>query len=91
MEKFTDYLQRDFQQKKDRNPNYSLRAYALFLEESPSLISKIFNNQAKLTPKKIFKFAQKLKISDTDLCSYLIENLNSDYQLSLESKEKKDV
>ncbi len=91
MDKFTDYLLHDFQQKKDRCPNYSLRAYALFLEESPSLISKIFNQQAKLTPKKIFKFAQKLKISDAEICSYLISNLKNDYQLSLESKEKNEV
>ncbi|MGH1467597.1 MAG: helix-turn-helix domain-containing protein [Bdellovibrionales bacterium] len=91
MESFTDYLKSDFKERKLRNPNYSLRSYANFLGESPSLLSKAFNSQIPVTPKKIFKLSKKLNLPETEICKYLIFNLKADYQLSLESKEKNEV
>ncbi len=53
-------LQREFIRRCKKNPSYSLRAYAQYLEIDQSFLSKLFNGGRKVTTAMELKLAEKL-------------------------------
>lgn len=53
-------LQREFIRRCKKNPSYSLRAYAQYLEIDQSFLSKLLNGRRKITAAMEEKFAEKL-------------------------------
>lgn len=56
-------LQREFIRRCKKNPSYSLRAYAQYLEIDQSFLSKLLNGHRKITAAMEVKFAEKLGCS----------------------------
>lgn len=56
-------LKNEFSKRLNKNPHYSLRAYARDLEVAPSTLSRILNNKKIPTPDLTFKFLIKLSLS----------------------------
>jgi DNA-binding MarR family transcriptional regulator len=56
-------LQREFIHRCKKNPSYSLRAYAQYLEIDQSFLSKLLNGRRKITPAMEEQFASKLGLS----------------------------
>lgn len=73
---FRQDLQREFIRRCKKNPKYSLRAYAQFLEVDQSFLSKILNGHRPLTEKTKNKFATRLGLL-ADLKKKKIEQKNS--------------
>jgi DNA-binding Lrp family transcriptional regulator len=57
-----DSLQREFIRRCKKNPSYSLRAYAQYLEIDQSFLSKLLNGKRKVTSSMEEKFAARLGI-----------------------------
>ena len=66
---FREALQNNFLEKCRKNQNYSLRAYARFLDTDPSSLSKIIRGQRKPKPATIEKIAQYL---DVDVSKFYV-------------------
>jgi len=61
---FTDYrryLQRELEARTQKNPRFSLRSYAEFLDLSPSHLSRVINGKKKLSLEAATKLSNKLK------------------------------
>jgi uncharacterized protein (TIGR02147 family) len=56
----TQLLEKEFEQRKLKNSNYSLRAYARYLEISPAYLSQIFNNKMKISKAKAMHLISKV-------------------------------
>ncbi len=59
-----DVLQREYNERCSRNPNYSLRAFARFLMLSPSTVSELLQKKRKLSIKLRDKLAKGLGIPE---------------------------
>jgi cyanate lyase len=59
-----DILKNIFQERINKNPKYSLRAFARDIGLSPSLLSMVMSGQRQLTAKQAAKISLKLKLSD---------------------------
>lgn len=55
-------LLQEFENKKSKNPSYSLRALARDIEVSPSVISDYLNEKRKLSPKTKYKIIRYLDL-----------------------------
>lgn len=64
-------LKQDFQQRCNRNPSYSLRAYANFLNLSSGALSSIFNNKRSVPFKAIDHICKKLMLSNKDKDAFI--------------------
>lgn len=58
-----EFLAREFSERKSRNPNYSLRAYAKALDLSPAHLSLILAGKRKVKPKSAMVLAQTLGLT----------------------------
>ncbi len=67
---FIDFLKLEFEKRKSRNPSYSKRAYASFLETNIGVISGLFTNKRKLSPKYIESFGLKLGLNLEEIVFY---------------------
>ncbi|MBN8555834.1 MAG: TIGR02147 family protein [Deltaproteobacteria bacterium] len=55
----------ELKQRQEKNPRYSLRAFARFLGVSPAYLSLVFNGQKKLSSKQAVRFSEILDLSPT--------------------------
>lgn len=81
---YHEVLMEKFEQKKKNNPSFSLRAFARFLEMSPSKLSQILNSKQGLTIPYAEKICQKLNLSEQE------KNWFCDSVGALHSRSKKD-
>jgi plasmid maintenance system antidote protein VapI len=58
-------LTREFEQRRERKPSYSLRAFARFIELDPSHLSKVFRGQRGLSQERASAIFRKLGL-DSD-------------------------
>jgi len=58
-EDFRHFLQQDLVQRCRKNPKYSLRAYARFLQIEPSALSRILRGRRALTPQMFSRLADR--------------------------------
>jgi uncharacterized protein (TIGR02147 family) len=79
-------LQKELESRKDRNPQYSLRAFASALEISPAQLSQIISGKRNLTAKAISKISKKLSLSPLEQAHYLKDWSNKKVQF-----EKEDI
>lgn len=56
-------LETELQRRRERNPRYSLRAFARSLDTHHSTVSRILRSQRRLTPRAIRRFGKVLKLS----------------------------
>src|SRR5947209_19732207 len=56
-------LRSEFDERCRRNPRYSLRAYAKFLDLDPSALSRILAQKQDMAPKTCLKVLRKLGLS----------------------------
>lgn len=57
---YVEYLQRELTRRIENNQQYSLRAFAKFLDIDPSLLSKILSRKQVLSLKKAEQVTEKL-------------------------------
>lgn len=62
MELFRDFLEKELEIRRKKNPRYSLRGYARSLNLSPALLSRILNRKHKLSYRTFSKIDQSLEI-----------------------------
>ena len=67
---FVEFLKFEFEKRKERNPSYSRRAYAKFLDTNIGVISGLFNNKRKLSSKYIEGFGLKLGLNLEEIQNY---------------------
>ncbi len=60
---FTRILKREFEKKKQKNTQYSLRAFAKYLEVDHSLLSKVLRSKREFSTKMILRIAPKIGLS----------------------------
>ena len=72
--KFQIYLNNELNKRIAKNPKYSLRSFAKFLEIAPAYLSRVINGNLTLSDKMIKKLCVKLKITDDDCKKYILEN-----------------
>lgn len=68
---FVDLLTTLFLDRKKKNPLYSLRAFANFLEIDNSRLSKILSHKRPATPLLIKRIGKKLKISEIEIQNFI--------------------
>jgi transcriptional regulator with XRE-family HTH domain len=64
---FRAVLQREFDQRRARNPRYSLRAFARALRVDHSALSQILRGRRRLTPRVIRRLGARLEVPTLDL------------------------
>ena len=60
---FRKFLQNEFLERIQRNPYYSLRAYAKFLTLNDSTLSKILNGKLKISDKRFEDLSDKFNLT----------------------------
>lgn len=65
--KLTKLISESFLQKKDRNPQYSYRAFARDLGISQSLLVKVLDGSRNGTPELALRLGLHLELSDKDI------------------------
>ena len=63
MKTTAQFLREEFQRRKQRNSQFSLRAFARWLQISPAQLSQILSGKRPVTVKTIAKIARKLDLS----------------------------
>lgn len=76
---FVQKLKDIFEERKEKNKRYSLRAFARDLNIEASLLSKMFRGQYKLTSKMIIRLGQTLGFSSREISIFLVENRQGDH------------
>ena len=59
----SDFLKTEFEKRKTKNPNFSVRSFARWLELSPAQVSQVMSGKRPLTLKALDKINRKLDIS----------------------------
>src|SRR5262245_5035380 len=67
---FEEFLKKEFQERKSRNPNYSLRSFASSLETEASQLSKILTGKRRASPAVIQKYGMRLKLSHNEILEF---------------------
>lgn len=70
---FRDKIKNTFVERKKRNPLYSLRALAQYLEVDQSLLSKILKGQRQPSVEVVHKVCQKLGIESSQVKTFLAQ------------------
>jgi plasmid maintenance system antidote protein VapI len=68
-------LNETFSEKKKRNPNYSLRAFARDLEISASNLSTILNGKKRLSSEQACRIAVRLQFSKEQFFEFVTSTL----------------
>lgn len=76
---FINFLESELETRKKKNPQYSLRAFAVSLDEGPAYLSKVLNRKIEISALKIYKYSVQLKISKEQTCTFLIYHLNQQF------------
>jgi uncharacterized protein (TIGR02147 family) len=74
---FRTVLQDFFLEKKKRNNKFSLRSFALLLDEDPSFLSKILRGTRVVSAKKIVKYSRVLNLPEDAVSSFLHRSTTS--------------
>lgn len=69
-----------------KNPSFSLRAFAKYIDSTPSSVSEFFNNKRKFSDKKIKKILERLGMSPLE-----INNFEQDYSQESERTQGHEV
>lgn len=70
---FYVFLQDEFEKRVKKNPSYSLRAYAQFLDLPPSTLSSLLSRKRRLTKKMIQRLGSRFLLSPKKLQYFLKE------------------
>ena len=65
--KIKNYLNNVLEDRIQKNPRYSLRAFAKNLEENPATLSQILSGKRSITDKRLKKFAARLDLTPEEL------------------------
>lgn len=84
-----EILIEDFAQRKNKNPNFSLRSYALWLKISPAQLSQILSGKRPVTNKTLKKITDRLDMSPLEK-KFLWNAHMKDLQI-LDSQQEKKV
>jgi uncharacterized protein (TIGR02147 family) len=79
MQNPVEFLNDEFRKRKERNPNYSLRAFAKWLQVSPAQLSQMLTAKRPITFKTLKKISDRLDISPSssqDLMRTLMKEQN---------------
>ena len=68
---FLQFLQQELERRCQKNPRYSLRSFAKYLEIDPSALSKILNGKRPLGKRLIRRFAFKLALTQEETLKFL--------------------
>jgi uncharacterized protein (TIGR02147 family) len=68
---FRALLLAEFAKRTQRRPQYSLRAFARFLDVEPSILSKILRGKVAITSERVTRLAPRLGLSDEDAKRYI--------------------
>lgn len=66
MKSYQNILMTELQNRRQKNPRFSLRAFARILDMSPAHLSCLINGKKNLTPKQAKKIVSKLSLSDLE-------------------------
>lgn len=69
---YREILSREFQKRRERNANYSLRSFARDLDLAPSRLSEILNYKQGLSQEKAKEVCQALPISNYEKEVFLL-------------------
>ncbi len=83
---FEDFLKEEFRKRHERNPQYSLRAFARTLGQDASSVCKIFNGKRRVGGNLRKKLADRLKLNGEQLQS-LIDITRFDARRGTQEKE----
>ncbi len=78
MESPLHLLKTEFETRRERNPNLSLRAFARWLGVSPAQISQVLSGKRRLTPKLASKLAKRLNLSPLEKLEF-VRHTNLDF------------
>ncbi|NRA65124.1 MAG: TIGR02147 family protein [Pseudobacteriovorax sp.] len=67
MDSMIETVKKAYARKKEKNPNYSLRAFANFLNINPTSLSLYLNKKRELSPTSISKIIEKLQLNTTEV------------------------
>lgn len=67
---YRDYLNKELALRLNKNPNYSLRSFAILLQLSPSHLSRVLNGQNKLSLAKASVISLKLKHNKENMAHF---------------------
>ncbi len=82
---FCFFLQQELDRRCLTNPNYSLRAFAKFLDVDSSRLSKILRRERPINAELFHKFANRLGIDPEQKITFERALLRKKYQLSQEA------
>ena len=68
---FRDKLEQEFEGRRSRNPRYSLRAFAAFLETDHSTLSQILRGSRRVPGRRIRAWGSKLGLSPEETTVYI--------------------
>ncbi|WP_413575412.1 TIGR02147 family protein [Bdellovibrio sp. HCB290] len=66
MQTAQELLKLEFEKRRERNPNFSLRAFARYLEVSPAQLSQMMAGKRSITIKSMKKMGARLDLSPTE-------------------------
>jgi transcriptional regulator with XRE-family HTH domain len=69
--RFQDRLQREFDERREKNPRYSLRAFAALLGVDHSTVSQILRGQRRVPAARIRAWARKLDLDPEEAIAYI--------------------
>jgi transcriptional regulator with XRE-family HTH domain len=68
---FSEQLTREFESRRNRNPRYSLRAFAAFLRIDHSTLSQILRGARRVPVNRIRAWAKRLGMSEEEITLYV--------------------
>jgi len=83
-----ELLQHEFQKRKGRNPNFSLRAFARWLGLSPAQLSQMMTGKRPVTLKSMKKIGARLGLSPSEKKTFLSAMLKTEGLLETEQDFK---
>lgn len=70
---FQETLKREFEARRGRNPRYSLRAFATFLETDHSTLSQIFRDKRRIPSRQLRSWGKKLGMTTEEVAAFVAE------------------
>jgi len=68
---FEEKLKRELAARRQRNPRYSLRAFATFLETNHSTLSQIFRNKRRIPVRQLRSWGKKLGMTAEEVAAFV--------------------
>lgn len=87
---YRDRLAREFEDRKLRNPNYSLRAFARDLRISPTTLSCVLSNERHLSRQSAARVCDSLKWG-TDALTEILDEIGAESAVPIDSRQQRKV